>query len=262
MKIYSWNMLFRNPDMDRAFEFIANADFDVFCLQEVPEDFFERLKALPFYLSAAPEVERIFNGSRSSQYLVTLSRYPLGKEGRIPLPYREIMLPLRARIFVGVMTRLKLWALGVGNRHSLYTDLVTLEGIVRVFNLHLPLATPAWRVEEFEQAMLERDPSMSTIVCGDFNILERPHITPVSWALGGSLGDMFFYRRERVRIEERFFEHQLANPLRGKITHNISRSQLDHILVSHSFTIKNAEVIADSYGSDHKPIFAEVSWRE
>lgn len=259
MKIYSWNMLFRNPDMDRAFQFIANADFDVFCLQEVPEDFYERLKTLPFYLSAAPEVERIFNGARSSQYLVTLSRFSLNNEGRIPLPYREIMLPLRARIFVGIMTRLKLWALGVGNRHSLYTDLETPEGTRRVFNLHLPLATPAWRSEEFEKAMLERDPSIPTIVCGDFNILERLHITPISWALGGTLGDFFFYRRERVRIEERFFEHQLTNPLRGKITHRISRSQLDHILVSQSIEILNAEVIADNYGSDHQPIFAEVA---
>ena len=37
MKIYSWNMLFRNTDLDRAFSFIKSLDFDVFCLQEVPE---------------------------------------------------------------------------------------------------------------------------------------------------------------------------------------------------------------------------------
>jgi len=106
--------------------------------------------------------------------------------------------------------------------------------------------------------MAERDPSIPTIVCGDFNILESLHITPLNWVFGGRMRDVL-HRRERTHIEERFVEHELTNALRGSTTHPITQSQLDHILLSHSFTIKNAAVLPDRIGSDHHPIFVEVS---
>ncbi len=251
--------MFKNPDLDRAFEFISKSDFDIFCLQEVPEEFLPALKELPCNISIAPEVARIFAGARGMQYLVTLSRYPILAEGRIPLPQRELELPLRGRIFVSIMTTLRLWARGVGNRHSSYADVDTPAGRVRVFNLHLPLATPRWRAEEFEATMLARDPNVPSIVCGDFNILEHLCTTPISWALGGTFGDMIFYKRERINMEKRFLALELTNPLTGAVTHTISRSQLDHILVSRSFEIKDAAVLSDLYGSDHQPICVDVS---
>jgi len=125
--------------------------------------------------------------------------------------------------------------------------------------IHLVLAQPSWRLKEFEAAMLERDPTRPTIVCGDFNILEKPHITLLNWILGGRMTDALFYTRERTHIEERFVEHGLTNVLRGAITHPLSQSQLDHILASHSFSIENAAVIPDRYGSDHHPIRTEIS---
>lgn len=259
MKVYSWNMLFQNRRGARALAFIRDTDFDVFCLQEVPEAFLALLKTLPCHLAAAPEVDRLFKGERSTQYVVMLSRFPILREGRIPLPYREPTLPLRSRLFVRSMMWLGIWALGLGNRHALYADLETPSGAVRVFNLHLPLATPVSREEEFERAMLERDPDLPTIVCGDLNILEKPHITPLTWILGGTLGDAFLARRERASVEARFASHQFSNPLRGKSTHPISRSQLDHILVSRHFSVARASVLAGSFGSDHRPIFVETT---
>jgi endonuclease/exonuclease/phosphatase family metal-dependent hydrolase len=127
-------------------------------------------------------------------------------------------------------------------------------GVVRVFNIHLPLVHPHIRAEEFERIMVERDDGRPTIVCGDFNILEKPHITPINWLLGGSVSDALRYKRERTHIEKRFISYELNNPLHGKMTHPFSLSQLDHILVSRSFSIKNAEVIRDRFGSDHNPI--------
>ena len=258
MKIYSWNILFRNKELDRAFEFIRTTDFDIFCLQEVPADFLTHLKTLPVAVVAIPETDRVFKGKHSTQYVVLLSRYPIRTFEAISLPYYDLDLPLRGKLFTWLMFALRLWAKGLGNRHAAHADIETPTGIVRVFNLHLTLTQPAWRLEEFERAMTERDTTLPAIVCGDFNILESPKITLLNWLLGGSIDDVFLWMRERTHIEKRFVSHELSNPLRGKNTHPLSRSQLDHILVSHSLTVKDAQVIPDRIGSDHHPIRVEI----
>jgi len=168
-------------------------------------------------------------------------------------------MPLRAQIFTRLMRPFHFSP--ARNRGGLYAD-IRIPGVanaVRVFSLHLTRTQPAWRLREFEQAMLERDPSRATIVCGDFNIMEAPHITPLNWLLGGHLSDALLYRRERAQIEKRFFAHELVNPLHGGITHPLSQSQLDHILVSNSFSIQNADILLDRMGSDHHPIQVEIS---
>lgn len=259
MTIYSWNMLFRNKRLAEALAFVRESDADIFCLQEVPGEFLEELKKLPCHVAAAPEVDRLYAGVRSTQYVVILSRFPIKRHGRVPLPYWEPHLPWRARFVVCLFVQLRIWALGVGNRHAVYADLETPRGAVRVFNIHLPLATPAWREEEFELAMAELDPAVPAIVCGDFNTLEKPHVTPLSWLLGGTLGDMLLARRERSRVEALFAEHGFANPLRGARTQVLSQSQLDHILVSPHFSTTTTSVLPERCGSDHHPIRVEVS---
>lgn len=251
-------MLYKNPDLDRALSFIKEADFDVFCLQEVPEQFLPQLESLPFYYDRAIEMTHTEKTQASTRNLVILSRYPITHTTHIPLPYREVMLKWRSWIFLKVMVALNLWGLGTGNRHTQYVDVDTGHGSVRVFNIHLPLATPEWRIEEFEWALEHKQPDMPTIICGDFNILEHPSITPLTWLLGGKLSDVFWYKRERTLIEQRFIEHRLTNAHRGQRTHAISRSQLDHILVSHHFSITRAKVVKDAHGSDHQPIVAEI----
>ena len=261
MVVYSWNMLFRNKRLDEAFAFVRDSGADIFCLQEVPEEFLTRLKTLPYHLSFAPEVDNIFAGARKTQYIATLSRFPIDHEGRIPLPYHEPDLPLRSRIFVSAMVRLRLWALGVGNRHAIYTDVQTPLGALRIINIHLPLATPAWREEELELAFLAKGQGIPTIVCGDFNILEKPHITPLSWFLGGTMGDALFFRRERRKVEAQFAAHNLTNALFGHSTHPLSRSQLDHILISDALQAGHAIAIPQRPGSDHHPILARIALR-
>lgn len=256
MKIYSWNILYRNKELDNAFEFIAHSDFDIFCLQEVPEAFLKRLQILPFSIAFCTDVEKLFKTGTATMFNVILSRHPIQAQGEIPFPEYWSLLPLRTRLFVYLMPD-KLFS-RIQNRTVFYTD-ITIGGVItRVFNLHLILAQPLWRLREFEIAMTKRDPAKPTIVCGDFNILEKPHITPLNWVLGGRVSDAFLYGRERTNIEKRFIEHSLTNALSGKATHSLSRSQLDHILVSHSFSVKNAEVLSDQHGSDHHPVRVEV----
>ena len=257
MKIYSWNMLYRNNKLDRAFEFIQTADFDIFCLQEVPEDFLTRLKTLPYALAYRSDMEKLFGSGTVSTFNVIFSRYPIASQGEIPFPDYWLLLPLRTRLFVRLLRPFGFSK--IRNRGGIYVD-VSVDGkSIRIINLHLILAQPAWRLKEFELAMTERDPSRSTIVCGDFNTIEAPHISVLNWILGGKVSDAFFHRRERTNMNKQFMEHELINTLAGSITHQLSRSQLDHILVSHSFSIKNAEVLPDRIGSDHHPIFVEIT---
>ena len=169
MRIYSWNMLFRNRELDRAFEFIANSDFDIFCLQEVPETFLVRLKTLHFSTASRIDVERIHGTDVARMFNVILSLHPISNSGEIPFPEYWHLLPLRTRIFVYLMP----WHFfsKIRNRGGLYVDVTVGGKSIRVMNLHLILAKPAWRLKEFELAMAERDLSRPTIVCGDFNTI-------------------------------------------------------------------------------------------
>lgn len=253
MKVYSWNMLYRNKELDRAFAFIANSDLDVFCLQEVPEAFLERLRSLPYHLHVGTDALRL--SSNTKLYLVILSKHPLVHTGRFE--YEEPRVGLRARIFVRVMYFFHFTH--VSERGGIYADLRIKDKLVRIFCLHLRLSYPKQRIEELDVALANRDRSLPSIVCGDFNILETPHITPLNWMLGGRITDTLFYSRERTVIEKKFVEHELQNPLRGNYTHLLSTSQLDHILVSKDFSITNASVIPDRYGSDHHPICVDIA---
>ncbi len=257
-------MLYRNRELDRAFEFIAHADFDIFCLQEVPEHFLKRLQALSYIVNARADwttvyrtdVDRLFASGTVRNYVVILSKHPVTMQGEIPFPEYWHLLPWRARLFVTLAW--PLYFSKISNRGGIFAD-VTVNGVsVRVFSMHLILAHPAWRLKEFEMAMAERDPSKPTIVCGDFNTIETRYTAFLNWILGGKVSDALLHRRERTLIERQFVEHELVNPLAGGITHPVSQSQLDHILVSHSFSIKNASVLPDRIGSDHHPICVEL----
>ncbi|MEK7604646.1 MAG: endonuclease/exonuclease/phosphatase family protein [Patescibacteria group bacterium] len=257
MQIYSWNMLYRNARQDEAFDFISKTPFDLFCLQEVPEAFLKRLKTLPYHLDYRIDTERHPRSGTMHMYGVVLSRYPLSNKHEISYPEYWHLLPWRTRAFVTLMP--DRYFTRIGNRGGFSVDLKLPQGPVRVFNLHLILAHPTWRLKEFELAMLYHDKTLPTIVCGDFNILEKPHITPLNWLLGGRVSDALSVTRERAHIEKRFVTYELTNALSGEMTHPVSRSQLDHILVSRSFSITSASVLPDRLGSDHHPIHVEVS---
>lgn len=256
MIIYSWNMLYRNKKLDEAFAFISHTNFDVFCLQEVPEAFLARLKELPFHLMYRTDTEKIVAGKTIPMFNVILSKHPLSKQHDISFDEYWSFLPFRTRAFVTAMPD-KLFS-KIKNRGGLCAH-VTIDGVsYQVFCLHLILAQPAWRIAEFSRAMTLRDPHTPAIVCGDFNILEMPHITPLNWILGGRMSDALFYHRERANFEKIFSTYHLGNAFRGQKTHGLSRSQLDHILVSDSLRIKNTGVSKQKFGSDHHPIRTEI----
>jgi endonuclease/exonuclease/phosphatase family metal-dependent hydrolase len=259
MRIYSWNVFFRNKDINRAFEFIANTEFDVFCLQEVTDEFLAKLKTLPCHIAVGIDVDRMFEAGTIRNYVVTLSKHPIVGTKEMPFEDYWHLLPFYSRWFVWIMRPFGFSK--IKNRGFLYADL-KVPGVrepVRIFNLHLILGQPTWRATEFETALSHALPMRPTIVCGDFNIIEALPIAILNWIRGGRLSDAALFTRERSHIETRFVAYELTNPLRGKSTHPLSRSQLDHILVSNTFTVKDAEVIADRVGSDHHPIRVELA---
>src|SRR3989344_2401382 len=258
MKIYSWNIFFRNGKLERAFAFIKSLDFDVLCLQEVPEDFLERLQKLPLFIAFAPDVDRIYPDRVERNYLVILSRHPVVSHNAFALTLPRP--PLRTRLFVKAM-RPANWS-RVANKHGLYADIIApgMKKPIRVFCLHLILAHPEARRREFDIAMREHDPELPTVVCGDFNILDTPLVTPFNWLLGGSVGDAVQWQRERREFEREIATLGFTNPLNGQRTHLVSR-QLDHILTSRHLPIVAAHVVPERLGSDHFPIHVEIDMK-
>ena len=99
-----------------------------------------------------------------------------------------------------------------------------------------------------------------TILCGDFNVLETFYISVLNWLLGGKFSDWFLYRNERKNIELYFKKVGFLNPFRNKITHTVSQSQLDHVVVPQGCNIIRSTVIANRFGSDHQAICVEVEF--
>ena len=258
MRIVSWNIYFRNKDLDRVFQFVETLPYDVLCLQEVPEDFLLRLRKLPYHLCWSVDVNRLFKKGTVRNYLVIISKHPIGEKKifRFDVPH----IPRRAKVL-----RRSLQPLGwskIQGRTALIAD-ITLPRYgapVRVACLHLLLAHPSVRFAEFEKVMTHMGGSSEKILCGDFNIVESPKVSVVNWAHGGTLLDTLLWKRERAELERRFARYRLVNPHLNQITHPFSRSQLDHILLSGhmKMKIKTSGVMEDPTGSDHLPIFVEL----
>lgn len=256
MKIVSWNLYFRNADFERAYRFVESLEFDVLCLQEVPEHFLERLEALPYEIRWSVDVDRLFKRGTVRNYLVILSKHPIG--GTKTFAFDVPHIPWRTEAFRYVMRPFG-WS-KIEGRTALIADIMLPQYVnpVRIACLHLLLARPSVRYAEFERTMEHMGEASEKILCGDFNIIESPKVSLINWAHGGTVLDTLLWNRERAMLQKRFAHYRLVNPHRNVSTHPFARSQLDHILVSGHVRIKNAEVLEDNAGSDHLPIRVEL----
>ncbi len=250
-------MLYENKELDRAFEFIKNSNFDVFCIQEVSEEFLARLKSLPYSISYINEI-KLTSAIRSFPvHSVILSKYPITKQEEIA--FTDFLPPIRKKIIRYILSLLHTEKIiKRENRTSFFADIQTDFGPMRIFNLHLPLSYPMQRIKELKESMTNYNPENRTIICGDFNILETFYISVLNWLLGGRLSDWIFHNRERKYMEEYFKKLGFSNPLYRHVTHPLSQSQLDHILVPSPSVIKSVYVGTNRLGSDHCPIRIEA----
>ncbi len=258
MKIYSWNLLRDNKKLEDAYQFIESLDFDVLCLQEVTEEMLERIKKMEFQLDYGVDKYLISSAGETVNYNVILSRHPINSSGSIPLP--EPTKPLIAKLSEWLLKTLDFYShwKTPSKPHATYADIQFPDRLVRVFSLHLLLWTPDTRRKEFEEILKHQLSDEGNILCGDLNILEKWPVTLLNFMLGGKMRELFSGKRERATFESLFSKQGLQNPLRGKVTHDYSRSQLDHILVPSTWSVLSAEVLSDAHGSDHQPVFVEA----
>lgn len=255
MKIYSWNVYCFNRKVPEVASYIEQLDFDVLCLQEVTPELLERLKAMPFHLAYHVDVIRLtLRKERYVNYVAILSKREFLNEGT--LQFFDFSLPLHTRLFVAFMAFFN-WSF-VTERGAVYTDIPYAGGTLRVFSVHLTLWGAGNRAKEFEAVIGHVEPEASTIVCGDFNVIEYGPMKILNWLLGAPLREGMPWYPERDLFEERFSEAGFHNPLRGSVTHRFSRSQLDHILLSKDLAVAHAFVEPDSHGSDHQPVSVTI----
>jgi endonuclease/exonuclease/phosphatase family metal-dependent hydrolase len=258
-----------NRKLDDAFEFIKTLDFDIMCLQEVPEEFATRLRTLPFFIAESNEStwEEKIKGILGTQHvsLVILSKHKMVSHRAYPVVAR-ISKSHRADFFRWFMKYAAHWRAGeLTDRTMLSADIEVLPAsgteaaqLIRIFNVHLQLLTPEIRQAEFQQVREHLQPPPPTIVCGDFNILDSWRIKPLNWLLSGPLTQAFPWYSERKHIEKTFRESGLKNIFRKVVTHRISNSQLDHILVPLDTEVLDRHVVKKTRGSDHRPIITTI----
>ena len=229
MKIVSWNMYFRNKDFDRAYRFLESLEFDVLCLQEVPEAFLERLKRLPYAIRSSVDVDRLFKRGTVRNYLVILSKHPIVEAKTFAFSLPDI--PWRTRVFRYLMRPVG-WS-KIDGRTALIADIALplYPEPVRVACLHLLLAHPSVRFVEFERTMEAMGAASEKILCGDFNVIESPKVSVISWAHGGTIFDSLLWKRERAELERRFTRYRLVNPIS-------TRSHI-HFLAPNSITFSS-----------------------
>jgi len=260
MKIYSWNVLYSNVHPERVMAFTQDLDFDVLALQEVPSWLLEKLSELPFHLAQSIDtIKTDSTGKEISMYLVVISRTPIRTSQSIPLPSEWYTKSTALR--VRITGRMLSWHAPSKGKTALLAVLQNNQGEeIQVFCTHLTLmyATPALRLKEFDYMMQYVKKEIPLVVCGDLNTLELPHITLLNWLAGGTVSDWLFFKRERRMLMKRLQRYGLQNPLRGRITHPIAFSQIDHILIPSSCRVAQFKVLKDTRGSDHAPVMVEA----
>jgi endonuclease/exonuclease/phosphatase family metal-dependent hydrolase len=256
MKIYSWNVYCFNTKFKEVCNFIETLDFDVLCLQEVTPELLACLQKMPFHLTHHVDVIRLFSDKhKEKNYVAILSKQPIQNEGT--LQFFDFPFPLHTRIFISFMSLFR-WSF-ITERGAVYADIDLGNGILtRIFSVHLTLWGPHNRQKEFEAVLGHIEPEKPAIICGDFNVIEYGPMKILNWLLGAPLRQATPWYPERDLFEERFSSARLHNPLRGKVTHGFSRSQLDHILVSEGVPVTRAWVHPELHGSDHNPVGVEL----
>lgn len=245
MKLLCWNVLLTNSRIDDVLNFVTGSDADVVALQELSDDHVTALRGLDGYELCLAE-DCIEKGQLS--YLGLLSR--------VPVVDRKTLTHNRERAYSpSLLGRMWRWQECL---QSLSISVEWSSGLVTIATIHLSCAVPPrTRRTQLEQAAAHIPPGAPAIVCGDFNSFARPAINFIAgWAFGYGVSDLW---TSDLQMIDRFCAgHGLTRQRNNKATLPHFGLHLDHFL-TRGFGADTVQVVAETYGSDHRPLCAEFS---
>jgi vancomycin resistance protein VanJ len=229
LRVMTFNVNFSNRNAPGIAELIALEQPDIIAFQEMTED-----------LSAAlwPKIEAdypyyLVDDSWDLQMAIA-SRYPLATLPKHPNAIRA--------------------------QHGLVK---TPAGEVALWNIHPnPAITGGWESQRRLLALVAEDiagEDRPVIVLGDFNATDQSenyqlianHLTDAQWAAGQGFSFTFPDLSRAITPEQPWYIRALLN-MRPLV-------RIDHIFVSQHFTPRSTRVLPEAYGSDHRPVAAELN---
>lgn len=246
MKIATWNLWPRNQRQKEGVDFLLSLDADIMCLQELREETVRYLETLQTYF-CTPSVDLLIGKDVFWKAIVSKQR---------PSAVRTVSFTIKTKPCLALTQLPKIRVCREG-RNFQYADFEIGGEKMRVFNLHLASTTGPFhrfkQLNEVAQYFIQN----STILCGDFNTFGTPF-------LNAFVGLVYGYSLREYLIEEYDLLTNFAKKYRlqfscgRQITHPLSRTHLDHILVPEHWRIKSSALYKNRYGSDHRLMAVEV----
>lgn len=242
MQIVTWNIYKDNKKLHKVVEGINTFGADVICLQEVPDEFAQRLKDLEGY--------NVFITDEFHSKMVILSRLEVVGMGDVS--HEETFTTfekVHKRYEKKYTQRLK----------SHFVDVIKEEVRYRVFNTHLPLRVPPKvRMHYLDTILGNFHEEAENILCGDFNPVGKfPFNMLWGWAHSYNLVD--YLHHEPMMLRKKFKQLGMKNVFRFRCTHPVTRQQLDYILTPKTLKVKKKKVYSKRFASDHRPLMVEVA---
>ena len=227
LRIMTFNVHPTNVQIDRVADLILANDLDIVALQEISEEAKDEL------LSAVADE---YSDVVLDEQLVLLSRYPLEA------------LPVDEDLMQSQLVRLSLPA----------------EDIL-VWNVHAPTAVKQsiWQAQKRDLLIIEeslKETDAPLILMGDLNTTDQSenyqyianHLVDSHVVAGQGLG---------LTYPEPDVVYTLMPSLDARLQWVPPMLRIDYIFVSPDWQVKVAEVVADGYGSDHRPVMATINLR-
>jgi len=254
MRIVNWNVRRSNLTITAGIRRALTQRPDILCLQEVPERLVRFISSLGYHTVRGMDFKPVHpSGKHTYTYILTSVRPVLHKT--IPL--------LRSAVRVTALTRMLYRGIfrAEEQHNGVYMVARFNDTAVQILNTRLScVVPPAQRIRELKALFSVLKKNMPVVVCGDFNVGDSAIFTALTgWLRGYSGADRRF--DERSAAEKLFREYGLINIFRGISTvfSGFPVIQLDHILVPAGTAVSKTTVPLNTYGSDHRMLFADIT---
>ncbi|WP_300039540.1 endonuclease/exonuclease/phosphatase family protein [uncultured Roseobacter sp.] len=248
MKLLSWNVFNENTDATRIDTCLDYVTPDIVCLQEALPIHLQRLQArFPHMLLGRDYIQR-----GSLCHLAIASKLPLDSS-KVSAHYPE------NKPHPSLFSQRAGW---VEFLDSLSARVQIQDGSwLQIVNLHTSAATgPSTRLTEMEAVAKEHlEVNGRCVVAGDFNMFSRPWLAVfLALPFGFRLSDVATYEKQSV---EAWWRDRGFNPATRGITMPKWRLQLDQVF-TREIRALNAEIVTNTFGSDHFPLIVELDASE